>query len=394
MDRAKNLKQQVLTFVRKGQNVSVFGMETSGHNTLVEEALTVRKKNEFLGIIDPRYFDKFDEEKISRGLLLSLVNSSKEIKKYGTLERLIFESPKSWKLWFVIKNTELALAKFPQLITFLRSFYKLRRGKVVLIFAGNHHCLRESTVDFEDSNVFLDNVLLNEPYGIEESRAEVFLRSFVPKSFVLTRAETTTIGKMCGGNPNLLKGVAKYLNTARNKPARFSTMHLLTKHEVVVRVLQIYKSFNSEELEILRRLVGGKRIRATQSSYRLLKTVGVINHQNQIFSPLFSRFLKDRLLRETAFIKKVNNKIFINETNKNSEFTTNELLLLGYLVGKRNKVVSRDTIFESVWKGDVDRYSDWSLDQLVKRVRKKLAKYNLTKSFLTIKGIGYMWYEG
>lgn len=51
---------------------------------------------------------------------------------------------------------------------------------------------------------------------------------------------------------------------------------------------------------------------------------------------------------------------------------------------------SREEIGEIVWPSNsIEQYSDWALDQLISRIRKKLTKYQLPISIQTLRGKGY-----
>ncbi|MBM3209246.1 winged helix-turn-helix domain-containing protein [Candidatus Shapirobacteria bacterium] len=56
-------------------------------------------------------------------------------------------------------------------------------------------------------------------------------------------------------------------------------------------------------------------------------------------------------------------------------------------------VISRDEIAEILWgKESYDKYSDWSIDQMISQLRKKLNQLGISpKSLQTIRDRGYRW---
>ncbi|RSD28520.1 DNA-binding response regulator [Mesobacillus subterraneus] len=74
------------------------------------------------------------------------------------------------------------------------------------------------------------------------------------------------------------------------------------------------------------------------------------------------------------------------------ELTKNEIFILKLLIEKRNKIVSRDEVINSLW--DDKRFiSDNTLTVNVNRLRKKLDEIGLGEKILTKVGQGYMAME-
>ncbi len=84
-------------------------------------------------------------------------------------------------------------------------------------------------------------------------------------------------------------------------------------------------------------------------------------------------------------------KLLVNQENVTYVFTKLELRFLIALVRNPNHILSREQMAAFCWSDTEEvGYSDWALDQIVKRVRKKLKSLGvLTKSIQTHKGKGY-----
>lgn len=74
---------------------------------------------------------------------------------------------------------------------------------------------------------------------------------------------------------------------------------------------------------------------------------------------------------------------------KEIELTTKEYALLEYLIRNKNRILSRSTITQHVWKHNFDPESN-IIDVYIKRLRAKIERENGTKPLIqSIRGVGY-----
>ena len=75
--------------------------------------------------------------------------------------------------------------------------------------------------------------------------------------------------------------------------------------------------------------------------------------------------------------------------NREIELTTKEYALLEYLVKNKNRILSRSTITQHVWKHNFDPESN-IIDVYIKRLRSKIEHEDGTKPLIqSIRGVGY-----
>ena len=75
--------------------------------------------------------------------------------------------------------------------------------------------------------------------------------------------------------------------------------------------------------------------------------------------------------------------------NKEIELTTKEYALLEYLIKNKNRILSRSTITQHVWKHNFDPESN-IIDVYIKRLRSKIEKNDDSKPLIqSIRGVGY-----
>jgi DNA-binding response OmpR family regulator len=75
--------------------------------------------------------------------------------------------------------------------------------------------------------------------------------------------------------------------------------------------------------------------------------------------------------------------------NKEIELTTKEYALIEYLIKNKNRILSRSTITQHVWKHNFDPESN-IIDVYIKRLRAKIEREDGTKPLIqSIRGVGY-----
>jgi DNA-binding response OmpR family regulator len=81
-------------------------------------------------------------------------------------------------------------------------------------------------------------------------------------------------------------------------------------------------------------------------------------------------------------------KNVVEWNGKKADLSRNECLLLGSLIAKAGRIVTREDLLEALWD-DVHFVDDNTLTVNVTRVRKKLEELGLPKAIETVRGQGY-----
>ena len=74
--------------------------------------------------------------------------------------------------------------------------------------------------------------------------------------------------------------------------------------------------------------------------------------------------------------------------NKEIELTTKEYSLLMYLMLHKNKVLTRNSITQNVWREDIDKDSN-VIDVYIKKLRSKIEKKGTRPTIQSIRSVGY-----
>lgn len=152
------------------------------------------------------------------------------------------------------------------------------------------------------------------------------------------------------------------------------------------RVSEVYGGFPAREQEVLVDLVLKKPVTDTEACLYLEKT-GIVRG-GRITIGLLEDYIKRHLQKRTQLYLK-NDSLFVGEVPIDSILSKYEKQALMCLFSGQGKLISREMLGFAVWGDDGD-FTDWALDQLVSRLRRKLTTFKIPQNFIqTVKGKGY-----
>ena len=88
-------------------------------------------------------------------------------------------------------------------------------------------------------------------------------------------------------------------------------------------------------------------------------------------------------------------QIFRNGKNISKNFSRGELALLNLLILNGGQIIERESIAQKIWADRWrEKYSDWAIDRLIFRLRKRLEGENIdSRKLQTVKSVGIIWNE-
>jgi DNA-binding winged helix-turn-helix (wHTH) protein len=171
----------------------------------------------------------------------------------------------------------------------------------------------------------------------------------------------------------------------------------ITSDELLISKLTIvYNKFKKEEKTLLEKAVLGLLGESDKTSheFKYLEKIGVFKTnagKTEISPPILTTIIRREL--EINTLKVEDGKIVKKGTDITSEFTPNETKMLVSLVKKEKQTVKRETVAKVLWGKDwPDRYSDWAIDRIASRLRKKLKKLSIDPALIRThkkKGFSY-----
>ena len=129
-------------------------------------------------------------------------------------------------------------------------------------------------------------------------------------------------------------------------------------------------------------------LRHNFSNEPILKNLGIVDNQNNLFSSIFDGFLQDTdVLREFKLIKPQDLKYLDKFQNR---LEPQVFKIFNLLLVNKPFLVTREDIAKTLWGAAwTERYSEWAIDRAISKLRKQLPK---NMKIHTKRGFGY-WLE-
>ena len=158
--------------------------------------------------------------------------------------------------------------------------------------------------------------------------------------------------------------------------------------EMQFNVSTLWHGFGDREQKIMISIAHGTTISdpdLSQSLHYLLLTgfVRQKGHGFELTVPLLTRFIVQKIPKNYRFSLD-QDSVLLNGTAIDANFSKHERRLLTVLIRSNNEVVPRTELAESIWPEHNGDFSDWALDSMISRVRKKLSTLGLCPETLTV----------
>ena len=158
------------------------------------------------------------------------------------------------------------------------------------------------------------------------------------------------------------------------------------------RLETIYTSMLPSEQKVTEKVVTTKKHFSPEETHSLayLRKLNFLSDINHLKMGLFEKFLKKRTYFVTDFSLDEGH-IMLNHILLDKFFSRKEYRVLTTLLKHKNTIVNRDKIAAVIWPVKTeDHYSDWAIDQIIARIRKRLVELSLNPSLIqVVRGKGY-----
>lgn len=334
-------------------------------------------------------------------------------KTHKYIESLFLDGIQSKDLFILIENIKKALNRiiaegsFPT-IFFIR-FDRITEAASAEFFA-NLEGVKSSTHD-KLSFVFTTSRGLNDispkvfsHTSLSLAECEIFLKPALERDLrVICDAYIKRFGlriseeleneliRLTGGYVQYLQLALIALNEPENSinKARELFDFLLGDERIVLQSEELWDGLNEEEKQVMLKAFKGQELseKELKSGKYLLETGFLVKDKSgfKIFSPLFGNFLGGRPTAVNGEKSEgINNKL---------ELSKKEHLLFSYLKENLGEICEREAIIEAVWaEEEALGVSDWAIDRLVARLRKKI-KQEGEFEIVTVKTRGFKLIE-
>ncbi len=243
-----------------------------------------------------------------------------------------------------------------------------------------------------DTSTFLQNVYITPLF--DEKTGEYFLNYLVRKWNVqMSRSLQKDMLYLTSRHFLLLKQAVRYV---RDTQVKFLESPL-QQDMMRIKLKSIYDSLLPTEQSVLSKIIAGANDFSpdeTASIDFLKKTRWIESAGNRLHLtiPLLAQYIAS-LHISTKRIESHGGRLMIGATPIDTFWSAQEKSVLLLLVEHTGQTVARDAIAKALWGENWgETYSDWAIDQLMSRIRRKCVELDLPRSTVqAIKGKGFCY---
>lgn len=191
----------------------------------------------------------------------------------------------------------------------------------------------------------------------------------------------------CGGHFWLVKEAVRRIAAG----GKWSTFD----EGMVFRLRTIFEQTLPVEQSVLKKIIAGKSDFSSEErvSIAYLERMRVIDKdQKKCAIGMFNDYIL-RYEEKPAGLNLTNSTIYLNNVPIDKFFSRKEHRVLRLLLEKDGKVATRNDIANAIWPTDTEKqYSDWAIDQIIARLRKRLLQLYISPKMLqSVRGKGYLF---
>jgi hypothetical protein len=267
-------------------------------------------------------------------------------------------------------------------------------GCLSVVLFSEYDVTHESYHELVDkASSLFQNVYIYPLYG--EADVDQFIRSKEEAYGIeIDEALRDVIKRQCGGYLWLVSHILRQVrNTGEAYIRQMAEDDMLTH-----KLRSIWNKFTEAEQDILRRVHTGQISENDKQlhEYRYLQSIHLV-HEEEESKPTLTVLLLCRCIEEqpaqSGQIQFKHGYIYYREKNYTEYFSDSEISVLKLFMEHTGDIVGRDMVAQAIWGTYWERrYSDWSIDSTIYRLRNKLSLVGLEKSSLkTVKSRGFLF---
>ncbi len=215
---------------------------------------------------------------------------------------------------------------------------------------------------------------------------------YLEKKFSITFPQDLIheIAQKCGGIVWIIKEACRQF--CKTKDAK----NLFSHGEMQVKLGILWQEFELWEKKILEKIIKKESHFSLEEKsvikYLLQTNTIYKKNNNYCFSaPILEDFVRKQAARKLTIELIDGQRIAVNGVVMNNYFSKREKRLLILLIDNKEKIIPREQAAKTVWGDNYHQfYTDWALDQFIRRLRIKLSSLGFEGNFIkTIKNHGF-----
>jgi len=305
------------------------------------------------------------------------IDSSDNISiKLIDLKNSLFEDPEDFifekKFIYLISNADVILDEKKELLSFFNEITKKQNSPIFIFFFQKNITYPWISIKISSYNYLFQNIFFYPKYNNNDLKQFLFYLENKFKISLSLKIKRLILEK-CGGSLWLIKEAVRYYSKTKDIKKIFN------HEEMILRLRIIYQELDDEEKKILKKLV--KKETNFSPEEELIKNY---LEKTNFISPLLMEYIASTNNCENNILLNSKEEIIVNNINVNYFFSKNERKGLRFLIKNKGKLIMREELADTIWLSE-EKYSDWALDQFIKRLRNKLFKLGLNRNLIKTK---------
>ncbi len=289
----------------------------------------------------------------------------------------------------LVLDADELLQKKRYLLSLLDSLYRQKNISILYFFRTNITYSRLSTTISPFTTLY-QNIFIFPFLNKEDS---IHFVNYLEKKYEaeIPSALINQVVQFCAGIPVLIKQAFRYFSITKDQT------HIFDHDEMRLKLMIVWDEFDDCEKKLLEKIVKKENILCEENQEILhyfcnTNTISKRKNEYCINSLLLENFIKTKLKNKFKIELSGQRDIIINGILMNNYFSKRERLFLIHLLKNKEHITSRDQTATIIWGNIFDQtYTDWSLDQFVSRLRKKLEGLGFEKDIIrTLKNQGFI----
>lgn len=302
--------------------------------------------------------------------------------------KYIIEESKKFDVLFILGLDRYLIEKNRKVFTVLE-YWHAQQPNISFIYFFQRDFLHPDFITlFSAKSVFFQNIIF-EPFHPRRDCVQFIHHMAREWNLTVKSAQTKIILEVCGQHFWFIKESLRRLRDEKE----ISKKSLLHNPILLSKAQYVWNSLNSSEQNVLIKIITKKPLTDLKEIHSLefLQQTGWIIRQREIYKPtilLLEEYVRSKVLKFT--LEYINKTIQLNKVPIDTVFSDKERIILQLLLQKKN-LVNRDEIASAIWKEKTESlYSDWAIDKLISRLRKKLQSLGLENTIKTVRRSGFI----
>lgn len=392
-----------LNIIRFGESGTVIQLQDDCEYRILEIINNPKILKEYLGPYYRKYLLKYlpiDQKDLNTSIKESLIQCCEERKidtsinlnKLQNNEILDKIARNGFEVGLFISHiTPLLKEKNYQPLIDLELLIRSSKNFSVIVFSEYDITHNKFNILVDKCSFLYDHIIRYPLYSEKDAKQFITYYSYHWK-YKLGVKNISELIKNCGGYLWLIHQAHRNL---RDNPNLKMTDALTS--ELMQRKLEIiWSKFTESEKEILRKIYfdNFNKDDLLTREFKYLSSVNVIKESNGriiLGIPLLSQVIdKENRLSKFHLQKE---RILIGKKNISNKLSTQEKKFLLLLISSKKRIISRNSLAQTIWgKNWENEYSDWAIDRLAYRIRKKFRMLGIDENlFRTIKKKGFIF---